>query len=97
MYYDVVNVKLSDRRRVFKAPAWSYLHEGDEVRVETMCGEETGKVVSIITIDENSDLEKFIKTLAGVNEFNRVLGKIDFKAYSYPEDVVEEMLCQKED
>lgn len=97
MYYDLVKVRIDGEERVFRAPAWSSLHEGDEVKVDTERSCNAAKVLDVITLEEGGSQDKFIKKLIGVEHFKKVLGVVIFTEYKYPEDIFEDISDEQEE
>lgn len=90
-YIDLVLVKHHEtdyETYMFQAPRWSDLKKGDEVIVETCIGEQKAKVIDSYTIstDYNEEEFNFILTASKAKlPLKKVLKKVEYHEYSYPE------------
>jgi len=96
-YIDVVLVKHHEtdyETYMFQAPRWSYLKEGDEVIVETCRGEQKATVVASYTVSPEYNEEEFnfiLKASKAKLPLKKVLKKVEYETFSYPEPEPEEV------
>ena len=90
MYIDLVLCKVdyTPELRLFEAPRFTHLEEGDKCIVDTYLGEKIADVVKSITVDYVDSEYEFIKLLAGVESLRRVKQKFAVRGldYSYLEE-----------
>lgn len=86
-YVDLVTCKQEHGIWLFYAPAFSYLHEGQELVVDTQCGEQPATVISAYTVEKDSDLYNFIIKATGATlPLKKVLSKVNYKKLEYEEE-----------
>lgn len=89
MYIDLVIAKhpVDTRVYLFYAPAWSHLKEGDEIVVDTQCGEQLAKVVYSISCEPLDEKYNFaVKALGATEPLTRVLKKVKYIGMDYSGD-----------
>lgn len=84
-YMDYVIAKdENDECKLFTAPAWSHLSEGDLVLIERSNAVE---VVSAITVGlDETEMIEFVKAATGNEEPRKLYGKIIIKEFEWEED-----------
>lgn len=91
-YYDIVLVKHmeSGTKKLYKAPAWSHLKEGDLITVDGWDGEKTANVVSSITLrngsDDDYDTLCMLMSATDTDTLFRVTSHIIYEPMKYKED-----------
>ena len=71
---------------LYIAPPWNGLEKGNRIMVETPDGDELATVIDCMSVRKDSGEYKFILACKGVSELGRVLGKVEFKKFTYEED-----------
>ena len=95
-YIDLVLVKhkpTDHETYLFQAPRWSGLKKGDEVVVETSRGEKHGVVIDCHTTSPEYDTNEFgfiITASKATLPLKKVLQKVEYKTFVYPEEEPEE-------
>ena len=82
--YVLVRYNNSNTNTLCQAPAWTSLKPDDEVLVDTGC---KGVVVSSITLDESAEILNIILPLSNQTRTPKIKSKIEYKKYSYPDDI----------
>ena len=86
-YVDIVVVDTQFGKRVFEAPAWTHLKEGDRVTVDTRAGIVDGTVLGSNTVAGNSDEYEFIFIISDATRpLRRVISKVTERKLEYKED-----------
>lgn len=87
-YIDMVLVKHEEigKPYLFIAPAFSHLNRGENVICSTEKGDQTGIVISCITVDELGDEFKFIRQMNGMRSLKRIKAKITINEMVYEEE-----------
>lgn len=87
MYVDLVLVEQNGDRYLFRAPAWSYIKEGEQVICETSRGEAMGKVITTYTADDDDKCMKFAVECCGASiPLNRIVGRLKYVEMRYPQE-----------
>lgn len=82
--YVLVRYNNSNTNTLCQAPPWTNLKTDDEVMVDTGC---KGIVVSNITLDESAEILNIILPLSNQERIPKIKSKIEYKKYSYPDDI----------
>ena len=90
-YVDLVAVTFdnSDKKYLFRAPAWSHLKKGDIVRVDTALGIKNATVVGSATFSKDLEEEeaRLVITLCGaVLPLKTVVAKVEYHAFVYEDE-----------
>ena len=99
-YIDLVVCKHkdSDKRYLFRAPAWSSLEEGQDVIVETSNGLEPAIVVTVNTFDndcKDTDTQFILKSMGATWPLKKVVSKIVVKELDYRDYEKEETINEQ--
>ena len=92
MYEDwVIVTHAGNDRFLFRAPAWSFLKEGDKVQVETRYGTQYATVVYTYTVSTTREKEyEFFKCLAELGgarfPLKKIIGEVNLKEFNYTEE-----------
>lgn len=91
-YIDIVLVRLENGdKRLFRAPAWSYLT--DTVEVSTLTGPHKGLVLAKITLPDDEEDEKVKFILSCMNAhwpLSKVIGYVDMHRLNYNDEQTEQ-------
>lgn len=86
-FIDIVLVQHDDYDTyTYEAPAFSGLKTGDKVIVDGEFTYNTGTVKAICTINPESDEYAFIMALEGAEKLKRVMAKVEYTDFVYPEE-----------
>ena len=87
-YIDMVLVKHKEvgEPYLFVAPAFSHLERGDNVLCSTEKGDQTGIVISSVTVDELGDEFKFIRQMNCMRRLKKIKAKVTITELKYEEE-----------
>lgn len=91
-WYDVISVTINGKVRLYEAPYYSGIEEGDEVIVEWGFNDTSIGIVKTVThnmYDDNETLELICKLLSISLPLPRVLRRIEYIDMKYKEDTDE--------
>ena len=89
-FIDIVLVQHEDFDTYsYEAPAFSGLKIGEKVITDGEYTYNTGVVKAICTINPDSDEYAYIMALEGADKLKRIMAKVEYTDFEYPEDTNE--------
>ncbi len=85
-WVDLVIVRQGDTNKLFIAPGFSYLGNGDEVICDTCRGDQPGTVVATLSREEGDGVYSFVKEMIGNKPLRKILRKVTYSDLTWQED-----------
>ena len=83
-YVDLVLCQNCGLKRLYQAPAFSHLKDGDSIIVEACGGESMVEVLEVYTVDEENEVFDFIIKATGARlPLNKVLKRLVYDELKY--------------
>lgn len=91
-HVDMVVANTKFGRRLFEAPSFTNLREGDRIRVDTRAGivEATVIAVAVSEVHEGYNYNFIINACGATKPLKKVVSKITETTFEYPEEEVED-------